>query len=244
MSEINTSNESKETDRPVSENPFSGHLKMYPKLYQQACILAATEPKPGDSRSELLKRIIITLDVVTKMIFGQDQANKAQLVLYGGGALELLVDLVRRSEVLDTTSCKSLLDDQERTLLLTAVKGIKICVLRNAPGRARVRISGALDTLSGSVNLCFQQQQNDALLMEEILTTCAAVCLGDDLNALQVRSLGYPFLLFFLIVSNDFKRSMFRLKSRHLSFSESLFVKLKNFIQLKQTHLCIKRFCT
>jgi hypothetical protein len=197
MSEINTSNESKETDRPVSENPFSGHLKMYPKLYQQACILAATEPKPGDSRSELLKRIIITLDVVTKLIFGQDQANKAQLVLYGGGALELMVDLVRRSEVLDTTRSTSLLDDQERTLLLTAVKGIKICVLRNAPGRARVRISGALNTLLNSVNLCFQQQQNDALLMEEILTTCAAVCLGDDLNALQVCFLGYTCYCFF-----------------------------------------------
>lgn len=201
MSDINTSNENKETDRAGSENAFSGHLKMYPKLYQQACILVATEPKPGDSRSELLKRINITLDVVNKLIFGQDQENKAQLVLYGGGALELLVDLVRRSEVLDSTS---LLDDQERTLLLTAVKGIKICVLRNAPGRARVRISGALDTLLDSVNLCLQHQQNDALLMEEILTTCAAVCLGDDLNALQVSCLGYPcycFLLYLTILN-------------------------------------------
>jgi hypothetical protein len=197
MSETNTSNEHKETDRPASENAFSGHLKMYPKLYQQACILAATEPKPGDSRGDLLKRILITLDLVTKMIFGQDQANKAQLVLYGGGALELLVDLVRRSKVLDPTRSTSLLDDQERALLLTAVKGIKICVLRNAPGRARVRISGALDTLLNSMNLCFQQQKNDALLMEEILTTCAAVCLGDDLNALQVCFLGYTCYCFF-----------------------------------------------
>jgi hypothetical protein len=183
MSEVDTSSEFKEVNGPPSQSAFSGNLQMYPKLYQQACILAATEPKEGDSRSELLTKIIITLDVITKLIFGQDQANKAQLVLYGGGALELLVDLVRRSEVLS----KSLISDQERTLLVSALKGIKICALRNAPGRARARISGAMDTLSDSVKLCFRLEKNDAVLMEEILTTCAAVCLGDDLNALHVR---------------------------------------------------------
>ena len=71
------------------------------------------------------------------------------------------------------------------------MKAIKSCVVRNPSGRCRCRSSGVFGLLGDMLNqqlLIEKEETNEknAVLLEEIFTTLAAVCLGDDLNALQV----------------------------------------------------------
>ena len=51
---------------------------------------------------------MITLDTITKLIFGLGATKKAQVVVHGGGAIELIIALVRSSSVLEDPNCTAL----------------------------------------------------------------------------------------------------------------------------------------
>lgn len=171
----------------LNDKSFPSQLSLYPKLYQKACVLAAARNQSETSSGDLIPEITMTMEILTKLVFGQDQDNKAKLVLYGGGALELIVGLVERSQIILNATQDTKINEDQRKLLMAAIKAIKICVLRNPPGRARARISGASETLLDIIKLTLSCIHKDAVLMDEALTAYAAVCLGDDLNALQVN---------------------------------------------------------
>ena len=70
-----------------------------------------------------------------------------------------------------------------------ALKAIRSCVVRNPSGRARCREAKVLqcleEMLTGGVAGFSEDRKSALLLVEDIITTIAAVCLGDDINALQ-----------------------------------------------------------
>ncbi len=163
------------------------HIDLYSKFYTQACLLSIVPKDVKETQEEITnrnKKIIVTLETIMKLIFGLDGEKKSKVVLFGGGALELIVALVRRSNALNQNN-----DDTEvQKITLSALKAIKTCVLRNPAGRSRCRSSGALDMVFQVLEIHMVASGNVALI-DETFTTLAAMCLGNDLNALQVRYL-------------------------------------------------------
>ncbi len=170
---------------------------LWAKFYDQACtLLSATEEKllGGDSKVEnaeitkLHQRIMIALDTITKLTFGLGETKKAQVVVHGNGTIELIVGLVRSSQVLNDVKMTSL----SKPLILSSLKALKTCVLRNPAGRCRCRTAGVFSFLKDILNIIQgksdTQKENaeNKLLVEQLYTTLAAICLGDDLNAFQV----------------------------------------------------------
>ena len=129
------------------------------------------------------KAVLSVLNTIIKLVFGLDETKKSFVVSYGHGGLHLIVSL------LTTTTTTT----EDYDLVLAGVKAIRCCVIRNAVGRSRCRSDGVLDwietVLSNLVVVVSNQQDAPqpplSTVVEETLTTLAAVCLGDDLNALQ-----------------------------------------------------------
>lgn len=192
---MNESNKEKKTDNQTGSTSAlpttDSHIQLYSKFYTQACLLAVIPKDVKETPEEMAKRdqrIMITLETITKLIFGSDGEKKSRVVLYAGGALELIVALVKRSGVLDVKKINDYGNDKadmSKKIILSALKSIKTCVLRNPAGRARCRSSGALGMISKVFKLFMMEQH--AIIVEEAFTTLAAMCLGDDLNALEVR---------------------------------------------------------
>jgi len=162
----------------------ASRFEMFVKFYSQAYALATSNTEANtikDEDKEDHQRILITLDTISKLVFGLDEKNKSKFVLHGAGALELVIALVRKSEAKAENSedeCES-----QTTIQIAALKAIKTCVLRNSAGRSRCRSAGVLLWLTQVLETALKH--NNALLAEEAFTTLAATCLGDDLNALQ-----------------------------------------------------------
>jgi hypothetical protein len=169
----------------------TSHVELYNNFYAQALrIVAAPESNDDD---ELNRKIIITLDTLTKLIFGCDATIKAKLVLHGAGALELIMGLVQKPSVVKSDA-KTL-----QAIQMSALKAVKTCVLRNPAGRSRCR-SAQVYKFIGKV---LEEQEvagtkkkpsPNASLTEEAFTTLAATCLGDDLNALEASVIFRPFI--------------------------------------------------
>lgn len=125
------------------------------------------------SRENALK----VLQTITKLAFGQDEAKKT--VLVNGGALELI------------TTCSRPYYREDDAIVAESLKAIRCCVVRNPVGRAKCRSARILiymHDLLLSQHLLENNtscRKNNAVLAEDVLTTIAAVCIGDDLNSLQ-----------------------------------------------------------
>ena len=172
---------------------------LWSKFYDQACSLLYTTQKKllgeeskvdEEEMTKLHQRIMITLDTITKLTFGLGATKKAQVVVHGDGAVELIVALVRSSQVLNDTYKTPL----SKPIILSSLKALKTCVLRNPAGRCRCRTAGVfsflndvLDMIQGGDNM-YKQDAEDKLLIEQLYTALAAICLGDDLNAFQVST--------------------------------------------------------
>ncbi len=192
-----TSSDSNDNAATASAAPRGDpHVDLYSKFYTQASLLSIVPKDVKEIPEEIAKRnqkIVVTLETIMKLIFGLDGEKKSKVVLYGGGALELIVALVRRSNALNKNS-----DDTEaQKIILSALKAIKTCVLRNPAGRSRCRSSGALDMVFQVLETHMIAGGNVGLI-DETFTTLAAMCLGNDLNALQVRYL-IPTLKYYIL---------------------------------------------
>lgn len=213
--------------------PSSNQNQLWAKFYLSACVLLTKTKETLDnkdsnksndsdkSNEDLMKlhqKIMITLDTTTKLIFGLGATKKAQVVVHGGGAIELIIALVRASKVLEVNNGSD--DDNEnngdndndnnaatalsKPIVLSSLKAIKTCVLRNPAGRCRCRSAGVFAYLKDVLDVilgCGEKKEGDEsgeekvadpedkLLVEQVFTALAAICLGDDLNAVQVSEL-------------------------------------------------------
>jgi hypothetical protein len=108
------------------------------------------------------------LDRLTQLLFGLDESSKAKAT----GALELIVTMMKSLQVVVSDS-----------IVLSALKAIKSCVIRNSIGRRRCRSAGIFEWLKDS-DVSSADSANP-VLVEEAMTALAAMCLSDDLNSLQ-----------------------------------------------------------
>ena len=192
--------------------------EQWAKFYIQAnATIAATKEQLEESDEiksnqndiqKVYQRILITLDTITKLLFGLSPTRKAQVVVHGGGAIELIVGLVRVSNVLQSMDAIPL----AKPIILSSLKAIKIAVLRNPAGRCRCRSADIFVYLSDILkallnNNSSNKDAEDGMLIEHVFTTLAAICLGDDLNALQVRLLVLSLINAMIIIFNVAKSS-------------------------------------
>lgn len=135
---------------------------------------------PSDPQHK--QRVVAALDGLVQIVFGLDTNIKAAVVSHGDGALELIVALTRSTDVLRQggRSVGTERTDADTQILTSSFKAVKACVVRNPVGRSRMRSAGVFELTDEAL-----ANNNDAPLVEEILTSLAASCLGDDLNALQ-----------------------------------------------------------
>jgi hypothetical protein len=162
--------------------PQDQFVQLWAAFYSQAVIVLDNQSKKANNvndndkaRKEQVQKILAT---TTKLIFGMDASKKTVAVEHAGGALELIVSLVNEYP----------LDDM---ILLQGLKAVKCCVIRNKAGRARCRSAGVVNLLSHTLESYTVKDSPKSgksdTIVEESLTTLAAICLGDDINALQVN---------------------------------------------------------
>ena len=128
------------------------------------------------------KQTMTLLTTIVKLVFGLDETKKTFVVQHDRGALWLVLALANLND--------SIRDDNAVTQM--AIKAIRCCVVKNPAGRSRCRPEVLEWVQATTENLLEKVQSNDktkmdssAVLMEEAMTTLAAICMGDDLNALQ-----------------------------------------------------------
>jgi len=138
-----------------------------------------------DDKKRLNQRIIVTLETITRVLFGLDSERKSWAVLYGKGTLELIVALVNKQQLgcARSDNDNNNNNNNSRKLHFCVIKALKTCALRNPPGRSRCRSAGVFTVLNDLLE--FYIQAEDAEMANEALTTLAAICLGDELNSLQ-----------------------------------------------------------
>jgi tetratricopeptide (TPR) repeat protein len=120
------------------------------------------------------------LESLTTLMSGLDEPKKSVAVSYG--ALVLAVEAIRKLDRnLDDTGRTRTCDSMN---VIVGLKAVKSCVVRNPKGRAKCRQEGVFGVLS-SILFNAHAVDTDMQILEETYTTLAAVCLGDDLNALQ-----------------------------------------------------------
>jgi len=174
--------ESATTQNCPAPSAVQSHFELYTKFYSQAYRLA-TSPEANETNDDIQKhnqRILTTLATITKFVFGLDVTKKSSVVLHAAGALELIIALVQSSNTIGD-------DAMSKTIKMGALKAIKTCVVRNPAGRSRCRSAGVLTFINDVFDTMMLDDTN-AVLVEEAFTTLAAVCLGDDLNALQAST--------------------------------------------------------
>mmetsp|Transcript_39079 Transcript_39079/g.79685 ORF Transcript_39079/g.79685 Transcript_39079/m.79685 type:complete len:365 (-) Transcript_39079:130-1224(-) len=163
--------------------------QLWSALYAEALKVAeigkASPTSSSDPKHK--QKVVVVLEKVCNTVFGLGTENKAAIISHGDGTLELIVSLVSSTDALSDkkaatgdkqTGSEGQLDNK---ILVMAMKAVRTCVVRNPVGRLRSRSAGVFlllkDTLVGF--------SDDVHLVEESMTTLAAVCLGDDLNTLQ-----------------------------------------------------------
>ena len=146
----------------------TGFTQLWSTFRDQATQVANN---PTDTH-EYQQKVAGLLETLQRLIFGLDQGKK--LVAVKNGALELIVKLSDTFQFSDP-------------ITLAALKATKSCVVKNPAGRTCCRSAGTLKWMNTRLtSLLSNQDPSKATLVEEGLTTLAAICLGDDLNALQV----------------------------------------------------------
>lgn len=193
---------------------------------------------------------------MSQVIFGVDEGKKAIAICYKQGCLQLCMKLVESAHVvypLNTRTTKIDTDSVAESPKLTneqdavwrgALKLIKCSVIRCNVGRTRCRTAGVFDFFQALLVTFLPAPTTDrnvALLMEECMTTLAAVCLGNDLNALQVCCDGSVCMRSWRTKcrTHTFYSSLRpRFSCNHMSH------KLRRGIHKKTLEVCIKRFTT
>ena len=168
----------------ASNSGSTGLLAHWSKFYKAASTLSKSSPSQD---SQLTSRIQITLTSMTQILFGLDPNQKSKVVTHGSGALELIVKLMNISQVLEQKGASQQQQPSPevcKSIILSSLKAIKTCVVRNPVGRSRCRSANVLPLLQ--TILVRYLHPGEEAMVEEALTTLAATCLGDDLNALQV----------------------------------------------------------
>lgn len=193
----------------VEAKPRDEKAQLWSKFYMKAINLTSKQAmeESKSTKEDIAKHhnqsVIVTLDTITKLIFGLEGSQKGKVIVFGGGALELILALVHSSNALSSTSTSTLQDDKEesRNICSSSVKAIKTCVVRNPVGRCRCRTAGVsaflkdiLDAFMMKESLSDSDLKANALLVEDVITALAAICLGDDLNALQACTQFRPYL--------------------------------------------------
>jgi hypothetical protein len=140
----------------------------------------------------------LMLNRLTALLFGLDESLKQKAT----NALDLIVQLVHCSSIAvvpattsSTTATTTTTGTSKSTTIntdppvaasepisLAALKAIKSCVIRNPVGRNSCRAAGVFPFLQSTL----VHHAQDPILIEEAMTTLAAMCLSNDLNALQV----------------------------------------------------------
>lgn len=187
--------EPQELPNSSNQTIAGSRFDIFTKFYSQAVALAASASDAKATTDEyniFLKRILITIDTFSQLIFGLDEKNKSEFVLHGTGVLELIISLAWTSEAISKKSNFECDNKTTEGIQVAALKAIKTCVVRNATGRSRCRSAGVLLWLNQVLDVAFLS--NNASLIEEAFTTLAAICLGNDLNALQASCETKPFI--------------------------------------------------
>jgi len=145
----------------------TGFTQLWSTFRDQATQVANN---PTDTH-EYQQKVAGLLETLQRLIFGLDQGKKIFAVK--NGALELIIKLSDTFQFSDP-------------ITLAALKATKSCVVKNPAGRTCCRSAGTLKWMNTRLtSLLSNQDPSKATLVEEGLTTLAAICLGDDLNALQ-----------------------------------------------------------
>jgi hypothetical protein len=162
---------------------FEAHWKV---LHRKALEVIAS---PTEDR---VNRMLCGL---TALLFGLDESVKQK----AAGALHLIIQLVNS---LSNNSSKNQHDNDDNdkhqastsdktdhvfvvpseSITMAALKAIKSCVIRNPIGRNQCRAAGVF----GFIQKTLIQYAQQIVVVEEAMTTLAAMCLSNDLNALQV----------------------------------------------------------
>jgi hypothetical protein len=168
---------------------FEHHWK---RLHNKACEVIAS---PTD---DTVNRMLGSL---TALLFGLDESLKQKAT----GALHLIIQLVTslnnsnnnnnthdddgdKKASQDTTDDRILDHDvvpvpvRSESITMAALKAIKSCVIRNPIGRNQCRAAGVF----GFIQQTLIQYSQHIVVVEEAMTTLAAMSLSNDLNALQV----------------------------------------------------------
>lgn len=148
-------------------------------MYDPATILASHQVQ-GKKLESHREKVVAILSGMTKIVFGVDENKKAIAVTYGDGCLELTMKLMESCQ-LDHQEQQS--SEEEQDVWRSGLKMCKCSVVRSKVGRTRCRAAGILEFLHQVLSTFLHE--GNASMVEEALTTLAAICLGDDLNALQ-----------------------------------------------------------
>jgi len=135
------------------------------EFYNKASSFTAVEKSSVQNK----KQILNVLDTFQKMIFGVDENSKRFAVNHGNGGLELILNLTRNRIDAD--------------LMVAALKALKCCVIGNRAGKMRCRHAGVFEYIT----LVLKEgcKDENELIAEEAVTTFAAMCMGETLNAVQ-----------------------------------------------------------
>ena len=162
-------------------------FKILWNTFRDKAIKVADEPNDTNVYHD---KVISLLDTLQKLIFGLDEGRKT--IAVKNGALELIVKL---SDTLPSSD----------RVVMSALKATKSCVIKNPTGRQYCRSAGTLKWMKTTLQTSVAQRDvSKAALVEENITTLAAICLGDDLNALQVSSnAGISFFQIYTKIDNN-----------------------------------------
>jgi tetratricopeptide (TPR) repeat protein len=193
------------TSSPPNSLDNEGFAKLWKSLYDSAVALLAKEGGDEHHRQE----ITIILQAMSQVIFGVDEGKKAIAICYKQGCLQLCMKLVESAHVVyplntrtrkidtDSVAESPKLTNEQDAVWRGALKLIKCSVIRCNVGRTKCRTAGVFDFFQALLVTFLPAPTTDrnvALLMEECMTTLAAVCLGNDLNALQASVQLQPYV--------------------------------------------------
>ena len=157
----------------------TGFYQLWKSLYDPATILASHKVEQGEKLQSHRKKVEAILSGMTKIVFGVDENKKATAVTYGDGCLELTMKLMKSCQLHQEQAS----EEEQQDVWRSGLKMCKCCVIRSRMGRTRCRVAGVFEFIRNVLSIFLHE--GNASMVEEALTTLSAVCLGDDLNALQ-----------------------------------------------------------
>lgn len=153
------------SNKEAARNHFMSH---YCNFYDM--ILKSTTDNKNMSKESILN----VLQTLQKLLFGLDESLKSEAVSYRDGAMKLVLS------VIDKPSSQN-----EKDVIISALKAIKCCVVNCPVGRAKCGPQGVFEFLTDVY--CDEKLNKDEQIITEAFTTTAAICLGSDINALHIK---------------------------------------------------------